>query len=216
MVDMRAYTETFDAAPHDCANGRCAAELLESLGDAGSGDRVYIRDMMAALQGRAFGMAALAIALPVCFPMPPGVPTVAGAALTIVAAQMAIGNEKLWLPKFIADKSTGRAKLKAAIARMKPRLVQVERFAKPRLLPLTSAPMRRLLGLVMLILAIMLVLPIPIFGNMPLGYAAAILALGLIERDGWFVLAGLFATVAAVAVTGSFALIAVRAVANFV
>jgi hypothetical protein len=144
--------------------------------------------------------------------MPPGVPTVAGVGLCMVAVQMVLGNRRLWLPKWLREKSVGRAKLKGAIAKMAPRLDMFERAAKPRLLPLTGSVGQRAFGAILLILAIMLILPIPIFGNMPLGFAAAILALGLIERDGWFVLAGLAATVIAILITGSFALLAVKAV----
>jgi hypothetical protein len=149
---------------------------------------------------------------PVCLPMPPGVPTVAGVALLIVALQMAFGNRRLWLPKWLRDKSLGRDKVRAAIKVMTPKLAAFEKAAKPRLLPLTGQIGQRLFGVVMLILAVMLILPIPFFGNMPLGFAAAILALGLIERDGYFVLGGLFATVVAILITGSFALLAVKAV----
>ncbi len=188
--------------------------MFEEICNAGSGERVYVRDMLEAMQGRAFGMAALAFALPVCLPMPPGVPTVSGVALLIVAIQMMFGNRKLWLPGFLTRLSISRDKLKGAVARMKPRLEQFERAAKPRLLPLTGPVGRRFFGLVMLVLAIMLILPIPFFGNMPLGFAAAILALGLIERDGYFVLAGLVATVIAIAITGSMAWIAIKAFAR--
>lgn len=191
-----------------------ATQMFEDIANAGSGERVYVRDMLDAMQGRAFGMAALVFALPVCFPMPPGVPTVAGIALLIVAVQMIIGNRKLWLPGFVTNRSIARDKLKSAVATMMPRLERFERMAKPRLLFLTGSIGRSLFGFVMLLLAVMLILPIPIFGNMPLGFAAVILALGLIERDGFFVLAGLAATVIAVMITGSMAVLAWRAIAG--
>jgi hypothetical protein len=191
-----------------------ATQMFEDISNAGAGERVYVRDMLEAMQGRAFGMAALLFALPVCFPMPPGVPTVAGIALLIVAVQMIIGNRKLWLPGFVTNRSIARDKLKSAVATMMPRLEKFERMAKPRLLFLTGSIGRSIFGFVMLLLAVMLILPIPIFGNMPLGFAAVILALGLIERDGFFVLAGLAATVVAVMITGSMAVLAWRALAS--
>lgn len=189
-----------------------ATALLEGLGEAGSGARVSVADMLEAMKGRAFGMAALLFAIPVCLPMPPGVPTAAGIALLIVAIQMVLGNKKLWLPKWLRQKSIARDRLKGAIKAIMPRLTTLEKAAKPRLLFLTSPIGQRVFGLVMLVLAVMLILPIPIFGNMPLGFAAAILALGLIERDGWFVLGGLAATAVAILITGSFAWIAVKAI----
>lgn len=212
---MRAFEQTSDGAAgtgRGNRNGASATQMFEDIGAAGRGDRVSVGDMLAAMKGRAFGMAALAFALPVCFPMPPGIPTAAGVGISLVALQMAIGNEKLWLPKWLREKSVPRDKLQATIAKMMPKLHQFEKAAKPRLLPLTSPLGQRLFGLVLLVLGIMLILPIPIFGNMPLGFAAAILALGLIERDGYFVLGGLLATIAAILITGSFAWIAVKAI----
>jgi hypothetical protein len=215
LEDMRAFEQSMDGAAETRRERReraSATQMFEDIGASGQGDRVYVRDMLEAMKGRAFGMAALVFALPVCFPMPPGVPTVAGVALLIVAVQMVLGNKKLWLPRWLRDKSIGRAKLEGAIRVMMPKLHQLEKAAKPRLLPLTSELGQRLFGAVMLVLAVMLILPIPIFGNMPLGFAAAILALGLIERDGYFVLGGLLATAVAILITGSFALLAVKAV----
>ena len=211
---MRAFDDRFEAAGARARAGRSqesAVDLFEAIGAAGSGERVFVADMLDTLEGRAFGMAALLFSLPVCFPMPPGVPTVAGAALLMVSVQMILGKRRLWLPRFLREKSIDRLKLKGAIAKITPRLRQLEKAARPRLLFLTGATGQRVFGLVMLVLAAMLILPIPIFGNMPLGFAAAILALGLIERDGVFVLAGLAATAIAIAITGSFALLAVRA-----
>lgn len=211
---MRAVGET---SPASGARRRArpskesAVDLFEAIGEAGAGDRVFVSDMLDTLEGRAFGMAALVFALPVCFPMPPGVPTAAGAALLIVSVQMVFGARRLWLPRWLMRKSIDRARLKGAIAKITPRLRQLEKAARPRLLFLTGRVGQRAFGLVMLVLAVMLILPIPIFGNMPLGFAAAILALGLIERDGYFVMAGLAATGAAIAITGSFALLAIRA-----
>lgn len=212
---MRAFEHPVDGggeARRERRQRASATQMFEDIGAAGQGDRVTVSDMLEAMKGRAFGMAALAFALPVCFPMPPGVPTVAGVGLSLVAMQMALGNEKLWLPKWLREKSIRRDKLQAAVLKMMPKLRQFEMAAKPRLLPLTGQIGQRLFGLALLVLAVMLILPIPIFGNMPLGFAAAILALGLIERDGYFVLAGLMATVIAIVITGSFALLAVKAV----
>jgi hypothetical protein len=216
MSSMRAFDETASGtgaeARRDGQSRASAAQMFEDIAQSGRGERVYVRDMLGAMKGRAFGMAALVFALPVCFPMPPGVPTVAGIALLMVAVQMVLGNARLWLPRWLREKSISREKLKSAVAVMTPKLHKLEKAARPRLLPLTGALGQRVFGLVMLILAVMLILPIPIFGNMPLGFAAAILALGLIERDGYFVLGGVLATALAILITGSFALLAVKAV----
>jgi hypothetical protein len=172
-------------------------------------DRVTVAELAQALHGRAFGMASLIFALPACVPMPPGVPTVVGLAILLVSLQLAMGRTDLWLPRFIANRSFSREWLLGALEKTRPRLEQVERFAQPRLLFLTGPVGSRLVGLVLLILAVMLILPIPIFGNMPLAFAAAILSVALIERDGRLVLFGVHATVIAIAIVTSVAFAAI-------
>lgn len=168
-------------------------------------DRVTIAELTQALHGRAFGMASLIFALPACVPMPPGVPTIVGLAILLVSLQLVMGRTDLWLPRFIADRSFAREWLLGALEKTRPRLEQLERFAQPRMLFLTGPVGARLVGLVLLVLAIMLILPIPIFGNMPLAFAAAILSVALIERDGRLVLFGVLATVVAIAIVSAVA-----------
>ena len=62
--------------------------------------------------------------------------------------------------------------------------------------------MEYLVGLVCLLLAVVLVLPVPL-GNMLPALAISLLALGIMERDGLWILAGLATSLAsAVVVSG--------------
>ena len=62
--------------------------------------------------------------------------------------------------------------------------------------------MKYVVGLICLLLAVVLVLPIPL-GNMLPALAICLMALGILERDGWWVLAGFIAAAAsAVVVSG--------------
>ena len=80
---------------------------------------------------------------------------------------------------------------------------------KQRLSLLTSPAVERLLGLVCLVLSLVLVLPIP-FGNMLPAFALCVIALGLLERDGIWVLAGLTAASVALAIVGGIAYAVVK------
>jgi hypothetical protein len=55
----------------------------------------------------------------------------------------------------------------------------------------------------LLLLGFIMILPIPFVGNIPPGVAATIIAVGLIELDGVVVLAGLAASIVAVAVASA-------------
>ena len=70
-------------------------------------------------------------------------------------------------------------------------------------------------GLVVVALGFIMVLPIPLVGNMPPGFAASVIALGVTERDGLIVLIGLVVSVAAVAVAGAATWAAILGIIGF-
>jgi hypothetical protein len=60
-----------------------------------------------------------------------------------------------------------------------------------------------------------MILPIPFLGNMPPGVAASVIALGMTERDGLIVLAGLVVSVAAIAIASAATWTAILGIINF-
>lgn len=180
-----------DAAPLP----RTSNLLLNAV--RGEEERVSIGQILDALDARAFGIATLLFAIPSCVPMPPGVPTVVGVALLIVSLQMVVGREELWLPRFVTKNSFSRSALVSGLEKFVPFLRMIERIAKPRMLFMTGRAGTVLVGLLILIMAIVLILPLPPGGNFPPAVACAILGLGLVERDGLIVLLGAAATIAA-------------------
>jgi hypothetical protein len=178
------------------------SEVLRELA-YGEGERVSFRDILIGLRHRAFGFTMLIFALPCCLPMPPGIPTVCGIALTIIALNLIAVRRRLWLPSAIADKSLSRADLRRVVDRVLPMMQRLERICRPRLAPLTEPFGKVLIGLVVLVLGLVMILPIPFLGNMPPGFAAAVIAIGVIERDGLVVLIGLVVSAAAIAVASA-------------
>ena len=175
------------------------SEVLRELAD-GEGERVTFRDILARLRPRAFGFTLLIFALPCCLPMPPGIPTVCGIALVIIAVNLIAARQRLWLPRAIADKSVARADLKRMVERMDRHLSRLEKICKPRFAIVTEPVGKALIGLVILALGIVMILPIPFVGNMPPGFAATLIGVGMTERDGLIVLIGALISVVAIAV----------------
>jgi len=112
--------------------------------------------------------------------------------LLCLSAQMLFGR-RAWLPTFVARRSMARDDFEALMSRVLPWLERAEKLLRPRLSVLALPPMEYLVGLVCLALAVILVLPIPL-GNIPPAFAIALMALGILERDGIWVLAGLMVT----------------------
>ncbi len=191
-----------------------ASTIYEPLRAAirkGAEETVTAAEILDALGPRAFGLSIIVIMAPVCLPMPPGVPTVAGVILTIFALQLMLGFKTPWLPGWVKRHSINRKKLLNAIDTLERRLNFVERIAHPRWKFMTGGFGARIIGAVFLVLGLILILPIPFLGNLPPAIAASVLALALAQRDGLLTLAGFAAAAAAVAFTWKLALAAVGA-----
>ena len=190
------------------------SEVLREIA-AAEGERVTFREILTVLRHRAFGFTLLIFALPCCLPMPPGVPTVCGVALVIIALNLVAARQRLWLPAAIADKSIARADLKRVVDRAAPYLERLERVCKPRLAIVTEPVGKVLIGLVILVLGFIMILPIPFIGNLPPGWAATFIAIGMTERDGLVVLIGIVVSAAAVALASVGTWTAVLAIVDY-
>jgi hypothetical protein len=178
------------------------SEVLRELAYA-EGERVTFREILLGLRHRAFGFTLFIFALPCCLPMPPGIPTVCGVALVLIALNLIIGRRRLWLPRAIAEKSIARADLRRIVDRAARHLERLERFCRPRIAIVTEPMGKRFIGLVVFLLGVLLILPIPFLGNMPPALAAAIIAIGVSERDGVVVIVGLLVSVIAITVASA-------------
>jgi hypothetical protein len=190
------------------------SEVLRDLTE-GEGERVTFRDVLTRLRHRAFGFTLLIFALPCCLPMPPGIPTVCGVAIVIIALNLIGSRQRLWLPSAIADKSIARADLARMIGRVAPYLERLEKICKPRLAIVTDPLGKILIGIVIFALGFIMILPIPFLGNMPPGFAASVIAIGMTERDGLIVLIGALVSVAAIAVASVATWAAILGIINF-
>lgn len=179
------------------------SEILQTVAQESSAERITVGDLLVAMQGRAIGALLLVFAFPNILPTPPGLAGILGLPLIYLSSQLMLGRLP-WLPPFISNRSITRETFVALVDRAVPWLARAERMLKQRLWVLTSPPAQRFIGAVCLILSLVLVLPIP-FGNMLPSIAISILALGLLERDGLWIIAGLISSVISTAVVGSLA-----------
>lgn len=164
-------------------------------------ERISIGNLMASMDARAMGALLLIFALPNVLPSLPGTSGILGLPLIYLTSQMMLGRLP-WLPKFIATRSLARTDFAALVNRIEPWLARSERFLKPRLSWLVHEKAERLIGLVALFLSVILILPIP-FGNMLPALAISLFALGLMEHDGIWVIAGFVVTIAATSVVAA-------------
>ncbi|MCK0195906.1 exopolysaccharide biosynthesis protein [Ancylobacter sp. 6x-1] len=185
-------------ATDPCGQASRLSAILTGIANDDRRERIAIGDLVNEMRERAFGPLIFLFALPNVLPTPPGTSTVLGAPLIFLTAQLALGRDP-WLPRMIADRSIGRSEFARFINRAAPWLAKAERLLRPRFGMLARPPGENIVGLMCLVLAIVLVLPIPL-GNMLPALAVCMLALGIVAMDGVWILAGMTVAVVSLGV----------------
>jgi len=179
-------------------SGRSASELLDDLVAAFPGESVSVGELIDQLDLRAHGVLLLVLALPMCIPNVPGISTIFGVLMLAPALQMVFGSRRLVLPKRVREWRVDCVALRRTLKVATPTLKRIEYLIKPRFSGLTRFPATILVGLQTLLMAIVLILPIP-FANWPPGMTVAMTALALLQRDGVLMLLTIPAAIASVA-----------------
>lgn len=153
---------------------------------------VTLRAVLYVLRGRAYMLLIILLTLPFLLPLPlPGLSTPFGLAIGLVAVRLALG-QRPWLPKRIQRKQIPGGFFPKVIE-LAARIIRIlERFLRPRWLAVTeSGLLRQLHAIVILASALILLLPLPVpFSNSLPSWSILLVAGGLLERDGFFVLLG--------------------------
>lgn len=183
-------------AAHDVAGPAVSRRLLSvelaALQAGLAGQSVQLRTILAALQGRAFELLMIVLVLPFAVPVSvPGMSTPFGIAIAIVALQLAAARLP-WLPRRVLDARIPAGFLGKVLAATKGVVAFLERFLRARAPALTRS--RALVaihlgGVTLAALLLAIPLPVPLTNVFP-GWAILLLAMGLMERDGLFILAG--------------------------
>lgn len=155
-----------------------------------TGELTY-RHILQMLGERAFGMVLLFFALPSALPFSaiPGISFIFSVPIACFACQMVFARKKLWLPKVVAKRTIHHDTLSRVIHAAVPYLVKIEYFSKPRWLFMFSRFIEIINGSIIFCLAILLMLPIPL-SNFIFAALLVIFSIGLIEKDGLFIVAG--------------------------
>jgi hypothetical protein len=164
--------------------GRPASELLEDLIETFPGETVSVGELIDRLDS--------------CVPNVPGISTIFGALMLAPALQMVFGSRRLVVPQRVREWRVSGDALRRTFQLAIPSLKRVEYLIKPRWSRVTRFPATILVGLQTLLMALVLILPIP-FANWPPGMTVAMTALALLQRDGLLMLLTIPAAIASVA-----------------
>lgn len=194
-------------------SGSATASLQQIL-DENTGD-LKLGDFIGKLGSRAFGITLLFLSLAtLLIAGAPGFSTLLGLPIVLLSLQIAFGREEFWLPSKLAEAKLSHEKLESLITKSQAILKKFEMLVKPRLANLVGegdTPIRRILGAYCALLGIVLALPI-LFGNFLPALAIALIAMGLIEKDGGAVVAGIVTGLVSIAYAIAFFVLGTAAI----
>lgn len=200
---------------HGSADGRRArgprktlAELLTEIGADESRESISLNDLIVLLGGRGRAALIMIFAFPNVLPGPPGFSSVLAVPLLYLSFQMMLGR-KPWLPKIIGERALSREKFAKLVERLSPWLARSERLLHQRWPALVQPPAENILGALFMILAAVLILPIPL-GNMLPAFSMCLVSLGILGRDGVWVTIGTFVAFLSLIVAGGVAFAIVK------
>ncbi len=188
------------------------SQLLHRFAHESDADPVSVSEIAKGLKDQTLGFTLLLFSLPCALPMPPGFPTLAGFVIVLISFHLITGIRTLWLPRWIGKRTISRENVRNLVERALPSIRWLERFCKPRFALFTQRLFRIVIGVTTLVMGIILILPIPILGNITPGLAVAVIALGLTARDGLLVLLGLILSAGAALFTWTMVWAAVKGV----
>ncbi len=178
--------------------------LLDKLDGAQSGDKIHLQDIVDNFSSRGFGPLLVLPALIAVLPTGaiPGIPSLCGLFIALVAGQLALGKQTPWLPRRLRERGFSHERFHQAVARVRPWTQRFDRLLKPRLQTLASPLARRLVAVFAGLLALsMIPLELLPFAAAIPALAIALLGLGLAAEDGLLIVIGL-----AVVALGAFAI----------
>lgn len=180
-------------------------QLFDCIGDAAAqkiDEKVSIDTIMDMIGRRSFGplllVAGLVILAPVIGDIP-GVPSIMGMFVFLIAIQLLIGQEHFWLPNWLLERAISSEKLAKAVTWLQKPAHFIDKLIRPRLLIFVNGTAKYMIAVVCILIALMLPFMevVPFSANAG-GLALVAFGLALIAKDGLlslfsFILTGLTA-----------------------
>jgi hypothetical protein len=191
-----------------------SAVLISLAG--GDSERISVREIVSALRQQAFALLVVVLGLPNCLPMPPPIPLLCGFLLAFVALQIVLDRPSPWLPRKLLNRSVAKADVARAVERALPYVRWLERLSRPRFAFFDTPVGMRLIGVILLVIALGLLVAAPFIGQIPLGLAACLVGLGLVERDGLIVIGGVVLGLLGIGLSAGFVVAVVKGIAALI
>lgn len=164
------------------------AEVVEQVTHSGEpGEPISVDEIIEAIGQRSFGPLIVVPGLIVLSPLSgmPGVPTLGGIAVLLIAGQMLLGRESPWLPELLRRRTISNDRMAKAGSFLMPVARFVDRFTGRRLVWLTRKPYSYLIAAACVLIALVMPpLEVIIFANVLTAAAITAFGLALVADDG--------------------------------
>jgi hypothetical protein len=179
-------------------------QVIDKVEKEVDSDKLSLGRVLKLFQTNGYGPLLLVAGLIIILPTGgiPGLPTVLGVSIILIAGQLVLGRSSPWLPRRLRNLKLKKRKFDKGADTIKPVTRKIDYILKARMSYLASGTAARFVGLVFVVMALLLPITefVP-FSDIVPGLAITSLALGLTARDGLFIIVGLI--IAAIAVTGA-------------
>lgn len=161
--------------------------LRRASWEAGRSDRLTLGQLLALAGERSFGALLLVPGILLISPLSgiPGMATLMGLWVFLVALQMLLGRRHVWLPRWLLSRWVRRSTVQTVVRRLLKLARWIDHWLKPRLVGLTGTAGSYLIAGVCLALSLampfMELLP---FSATTAGVPLTLLGLALLARDG--------------------------------
>jgi len=181
-------------SPANAPAGKVVYEVVDQLSKVAKAQDTSLGDLIAEFGTASFATVLLAVSLLLVSPLS-GVPlfsSCCGMIIALVAGQGAWGRSQIWMPPRIMRIQISTGRLTPWIAKLRKAAAWLDRRTATRLPTLVTRPLSR--GLYGVCCAFGCLLPVlefvPLSSSL-VGACIALIATGLLARDGLFALAGL-------------------------
>ncbi|MCH2037048.1 MAG: exopolysaccharide biosynthesis protein [Rickettsiales bacterium] len=179
-------------------------------------ERVSVDQLVNDLKERGFGILFIIFCAIPALPIPAqGIATILALPVMLLALQLIIGKDEIWLPQFIRKKSVGSGKVIKVTRMALPLMKRFEYLSRPRLLFMTRPLMERIIGVFVLLSSISMAMPIPFSNTIP-SIGIVIMSLGMIEKDGLAIMGGMMIGITGVVITTTIIFLGTEALTAFI
>jgi hypothetical protein len=173
--------------------GKSLSQTLTDIAHSINTETITLRQLFELVGEQGLLLLCAFLTIPFLIPVSiPGVSTVFGAAIILIGIGITL-NRLPWVPNRLMSRPIATEKLIPTLDKGAQMVAKIERFIHPRMKGLTDgAAINRLNGLALVFSAVLLMFPfglIPFSNTLP-GLAILFLAIGILQRDGLFIIFG--------------------------